>query len=53
MADEVVLNEKKLSSELDDSLAMEELLWKQRSRTDWLKKGDKNTAFFKAKSTQR
>ncbi|CAM8924063.1 unnamed protein product [Rhodiola kirilowii] len=49
----VVEREEEASRKLDEWLAREELLWRQRARTEWLKDGDKNTAFFKAKSTQR
>ncbi|KAL9668951.1 hypothetical protein QQ045_006492 [Rhodiola kirilowii] len=49
----VVEQEEEAARKLDEWLAREELLWMQRARADWLKDGDKNTAFFKAKSTQR
>lgn len=42
-----------LSDELDEWLAREELLWKQRSRMTWLKGGEHNATFFKVKETQR
>lgn len=51
--EEVIAKENCLSAELDEWLAREELLWKQRSRMDWLKAGDKNTTFFKMKASQR
>ncbi|KAL9662192.1 hypothetical protein QQ045_027024 [Rhodiola kirilowii] len=50
---EVVEEETLVSNSLDEWLAREELLWRQRARTKWLKAGDRNMAFFKAKSTQR
>lgn len=37
---------------LDEWLAREELLWKQRARTDWLKSGEYNAVFFQGKSTK-
>lgn len=40
-------------NKLDEWFAREELMWKQMARADWLKRGDKNMAFFKAKATQR
>ena len=39
--------------ELDEVLLREEIMWRQRSRTTWLKEGDKNTKYFQRKATWR
>lgn len=52
-SDEFTLKEADISSELDEWFAREELLWRQRGMTNWLKGGEHNTTFFKAKATQR
>lgn len=38
---------------LEVLLDEEELYWRQRSRVDWLKCGDRNTTWFHRKATQR
>jgi hypothetical protein len=35
-----------LRKELNTMLAKEEVVWRQRSRVNWLKDGDQNTRFF-------
>ncbi|XP_057775115.1 uncharacterized protein LOC130994097 [Salvia miltiorrhiza] len=39
-------HKKKLEDELDELSKKEELMWKQRSKADWLAEGDRNTGFF-------
>ena len=42
-----------LDERMDELEAREEIYWRQRSRQDWLKYGDKNSKFFHAKAKQR
>lgn len=42
-----------LKKELHSLLAKEERLWRQRSRTEWLKVGDRNTRYIHCRATQR
>ncbi|KAH1031337.1 hypothetical protein J1N35_043511 [Gossypium stocksii] len=45
--------EKELWIELENILDSEELLWKQKSRSNWLAKGDRNTKYFQCRATAR
>ena len=38
---------------IDGLFLEQEIYWKQRSRIDWLSKGDKNTKIFYAKASSR
>lgn len=40
-------------SEVDTILRQEESLWKQRSRTQWLKEGECNTKYFHTSTLTR
>ncbi|KAL9685093.1 hypothetical protein QQ045_022540 [Rhodiola kirilowii] len=46
-------HEATLSGELDEWMEREELFWRQRSRAESLKYGDRNTSYFHAKASQR
>ena len=44
---------KLLKSEINFLLDKEERMWRQRSRTSWLKNGDRNTRYFHGQASQR
>ncbi|KAL4278142.1 hypothetical protein GQ457_03G020710 [Hibiscus cannabinus] len=52
-SDRLVELDKQLREELNEVVRQEEALWSQKSRSQWIRHGDKNTRFFHASTMQR
>ena len=44
---------KSLSKEIENLMKLEESIWNQRVKSDWLKYGDQNTKYFHYRSSER
>lgn len=43
---------KSLSEEIENLMKLEECMWSQRAKSDWLKYGDQNTKYFHYRSSE-
>lgn len=50
---ETMSKEEELVHEIYEWLLREEILWKQRARTDWIREGDNNTKYFHRHASAR
>ena len=52
-SNEGLTEDQSMREQLNEFLENEEMFWHQRSRINWLREGDRNTAYFYAQASQR